>query len=94
MPLGASLAEHKTRMNPHVSFWRTWPGVCAMVLVAALLFFLVTEHTAHFFGVLPFAFILVCPVMHFFMHKGHGANASGSKVEGASQAEPPEGHRH
>jgi hypothetical protein len=58
-------------MKTHVSFWRTWPGVCAILLMAALLFFLVTEHTAHFFGALPFAIFLLCPLMHFFMHRGH-----------------------
>ena len=35
-------------------------------------FFLVTEHTAHFFGLLPFALFLLCPLMMLFMHGGHG----------------------
>jgi hypothetical protein len=32
---------------------------------------LVTEHTAHVFGVLPYLLILACPLMHIFMHHGH-----------------------
>jgi hypothetical protein len=34
-------------------------------------FFLLTEHTAHVFGVLPYLLILACPLMHIFMHHGH-----------------------
>ena len=41
-------------------------------------FFLLTEHTAHVFGVLPFLFILACPLMHIFMHGGHGDGHPGS----------------
>ena len=32
---------------------------------------LLTEHTAHVFGVLPWLLILACPLMHIFMHHGH-----------------------
>ncbi len=66
-------------MNTSVSFWRTWPGFCAILLLAALLFFLVTEHTAHFWGALPFAIFLLCPLLHMFMHRGHGSH--GGKVD-------------
>lgn len=41
----------------------------AFLAIAA--FFLITEHTAHFFGVLPFALLLLCPLLHLFMHGGH-----------------------
>ena len=39
-------------------------------------FFLLTEHRAHLFGALPFAFLLACPLLHFFMHGGHGGHGS------------------
>ena len=53
------------------SWWRTQIGVvnCGFLIVAG--FFLVTEHTAHVFGVLPYLLILACPLMHIFMHHGH-----------------------
>ena len=35
------------------------------------------EHWAHALGVLPYLIILACPLMHLFMHGGHGRNASG-----------------
>ncbi|WP_024302509.1 DUF2933 domain-containing protein [Pseudogulbenkiania sp. MAI-1] len=40
------------------------------VLVAG--FFLFTEHRAHVLGVLPYLLLLACPLMHIFMHHGHG----------------------
>ena len=48
---------------------------------AAAAYYLVTEHTAHVFNVLPFALVLACPLMHFFMHHGgeHG-NTGGGKA--------------
>lgn len=38
-------------------------------------FFLITEHRAHVFGVLPYLLLLACPFMHFFMHGGHGGHS-------------------
>lgn len=48
-----------------------------MVLLAFLAiagFFLLAEHRAHLFGVLPFLLLAACPLLHFFMHRGHGGN--------------------
>lgn len=38
----------------------------------AVLYFLLTEHRAHFFAALPWLILLLCPVMHVFMHRQHG----------------------
>lgn len=38
-------------------------------------FYLITEHTAHFLGALPFLIFLACPLMHLFMHGHHGGHA-------------------
>ena len=35
-------------------------------------FFLLTEHRAHVFGILPLLLLLACPLLHFFMHGSHG----------------------
>ena len=53
------------------SWWRSPIGIvaCGFLIVAG--FFLLTEHTAHVFGVLPYLLILACPLMHIFMHHGH-----------------------
>ena len=65
----ASPQAHQPR-----SLWRTRFGVGWLVLGAVAAFFLLTEHRAHFFGALPFLLILACPLMHLFMHRGHGAH--------------------
>lgn len=40
-------------------------------LASAALFYLLREHWAHVFGVLPYLLFLVCPAMHYFMHGAH-----------------------
>ena len=54
---------------------RTGLALIGFLLIAG--FFLVTEHTAHVFGVLPYALLLLCPLLHLFMHGGHGGHGSG-----------------
>jgi hypothetical protein len=47
-----------------------------LVLVGFLLiaaFFVLTEHTAHVLGVLPYLLLLACPLLHLF-HRGHGSH--------------------
>lgn len=44
-------------------------GFCFFLAVA--LFFLWEEHKAHILGAVPYVLLLLCPVMHFFMHRGH-----------------------
>jgi hypothetical protein len=46
-----------------------WGGF--MVFLGIAVFFLWTEHRAHLLGVLPYAIVLLCPLMHFLMHRGH-----------------------
>ena len=79
-------------------FWSTWSGVCAILLGAALLFFLVTEHTAHLFGALPYLILLACPLMHIFMHHGHGGHGGhGAETNGTTNndsAQDAAGHHH
>lgn len=46
-------------------------------------FFLLTEHTAHVFGVLPYLLLLACPLLHFFGHGHHGGHG-GDETSGES----------
>ena len=52
------------------------------VLLGITGFFLLTEHQAHLFGVLPWLFLLACPVMHLLMHRGH-RHAHGTSERGS-----------
>ena len=70
-------------------FWLTPNGLAAMGLIGGLLYFLLTEHRAHFIYGLPFLILLLCPVMHIFMHRGHGGHGGHSGHDGDSgQASP------
>ena len=43
--------------------------------LAVAAFFLLSEHRAHFLGILPYLLVLACPLMHFFHHGHHGPHA-------------------
>ena len=53
-------------------FWRSRYGIGLLVFGAVAAYFLLIEHRAHLFGALPFLLLLACPLMHVFMHRGHG----------------------
>jgi hypothetical protein len=48
------------------SFWRSPAGLTLLVTVAVGAFYLLTEHTAHLLGALPYLLLLACPLMHMF----------------------------
>jgi hypothetical protein len=63
-------------------FWRSRSGIALLLVVAVGGFLLFTEHRAHVLGVLPFAFLLACPLMHVFMHHGHHHGGHGHRGRG------------
>lgn len=63
--------EHKTHSNGNGNFKLKANWVLAGFLAIAA-FFLIAEHKAHVLPFLPFALLLACPLMHVFMHRGHG----------------------
>jgi hypothetical protein len=42
-----------------------------LAFLSVVVFFLVTEYTAHVLGALPYLLLLACPLMHLFHHGGH-----------------------
>ena len=50
----------------------TWPQATLIVFLSVAGFFLLAEHKAHILGLWPYLILLLCPLMHIFMHKGHG----------------------
>ena len=54
------------------SFWFTPKGFSALGLIGAASYFLFVEHRQHLFEFLPYLILLLCPLMHIFMHGGHG----------------------
>ncbi|MET0211593.1 MAG: DUF2933 domain-containing protein [Vicinamibacterales bacterium] len=63
--------ERDTQEHWHMPMWL---GVCLLLAIAG--FFLWEEHRAHLLGAPPYLFLLLCPVIHLFMHRGHGGHAS------------------
>ena len=63
------------------TFWLSTNGLAAIGLIAAVLYFLLAEHRAHFITALPFLILLLCPLMHVFMHGGHGHGGHGAHHE-------------
>ena len=78
--------DHERSEPP--SFWRSPSGVVLCIALAVMAFYLVTEHTAHFFGVLPYLLILACPLMHLFMHHGHRHGGRPHHQPGSNDDEP------
>lgn len=67
---------------------RTNWALIGFLLVAG--YFLLTEHQAHVVKYLPFALLLLCPLMHLF----HGHGAHHGKSESDTHAASDKGHRH
>lgn len=53
-------------------FWKTPFGVISTIVAVAASVYLWLTHKDHLLAVLPFIILAVCPLMHFFMHRGHG----------------------
>ncbi len=65
------------------SFWLSSKGLAAISLIGFVSYFLLMEHRQHLFEYLPLLILLLCPLMHVFMHGGHG-----HKHGAADNAEP------
>ncbi len=53
------------------SKWLNLHGFLTLVLVALALYALFVEHAEHILPFVPYLVLLLCPLMHVFMHKGH-----------------------
>lgn len=53
-------------------------AICGLALAG---FFILIEHREHVFQALPYLILLLCPLMHIFMHGSHHGNHSGKLDE-------------
>lgn len=79
--------SHEHAMKPNASARMVKLALIGFLLIGA--FYLLTEHQAHLFGVLPWLLLLACPLLHLFMHGGHGHG----RDDGSAGDGPPSGHR-
>jgi len=70
--------------GPHSNSGGQQPWTTSILIgfLAIAAFFLITEHTAHVLGALPYLIVLLCPVLHFFMHRGHGHHSGDGHSHG------------
>lgn len=79
------------RRHPRIASRNRWcTGLALLGFLGIAAFFLLTEHRAHFYGALPYALLLLCPLMHLFLHRGHGGGHGGHSDK---QEQRPEGGR-
>ena len=81
----------RTDQDSAPPFWRSRYALGLLVFGAVAAYFLLSEHRAHFFGALPFLLLLACPLMHMFMHGGHGGHgdqAGGKHAAGSPESSP------
>lgn len=96
-----------TLQDFNINRWlRSTSGQIFLIFLVIAAFYLITEHTAHVFGALPYVLLLLCPLLHLFMHGGHGdhvGHSSQSQRDGQSDSPPnprdsgsdhPQGHVH
>ena len=56
------------------SCFKSYRGWAVLGLAVLLGGYLVIWHGAHLAAILPFLVLAACPLMHIFMHGGHGHN--------------------
>lgn len=70
--------NHNNHQSGTGSRWLSPAKIALYVFLGIAAFFLFTEHLAHLIPFLPWMFLLLCPLMHLFMHGGHGGHGGGN----------------
>ena len=73
-------------MHEHsaIRWWRSRGGVALVGFGFIVAFYVLREHYALALGVLPYLLLLACPLMHLFMHHGHGGHNGGTGSQAGS----------
>ncbi len=85
--------DHEDHGGGKPGFFASRANIVLVGFLAIGGFFLVAEHRAHlipYLGLLPFLLILACPLMHLFMHGGHGEHGGGGNSD--NHQNPPDRH--
>ena len=72
--------------GPSCSFLTSPGGLVLIGFLAVAGVYLWLEHRAHLLGALVWFPLLLCPLMHLFMHHGHGGHSGhGRAADGGGQ---------
>lgn len=66
-PAGSGNAVDRDERRRGIPVW-----LAACLFGGMVIFLLWEEHEAHIMGALPYVFLLLCPIIHFWMHRKHG----------------------
>ena len=59
---------------------RSPQGAALAAVLTAAMIYLFVDHTGHVLALLPYAFVLLCPLMHLLMMRGmHGGHSDHGK---------------
>lgn len=78
----ANESHHPDGRGAGGGFWRLRTGFVFAAFLGIAVFLLLIEQWALAFGVLPFLLLLACPLLHAFMHRGHGSHGIQRDVKG------------
>ena len=82
------------KLHGSCPWWKSPKGIVVLIALAALGVYLIVWHQQHVLGALPFLFILLCPLMHFFMHGGHGHHDTPKDEKGSDEKKEHKGGCH
>ena len=69
-------------MKQNQTTWLTTKNLVIASIGGAALYYLWVEHHSHLIYFLPYLIFLLCPFMHFFMHRGHKHDNGGHHASG------------
>ncbi|MGI1669619.1 MAG: DUF2933 domain-containing protein [Neptuniibacter sp.] len=81
-------------MSKKSSFWCSKSGFAALLMIAVAGYFLLVEHAEHVFPFLPYLFLLMCPLMHLFMHGSHNHGEHKHDSNRTEENTSSQEHRH
>ena len=82
------MKHHEEHHKPeHKAWWQTSSGMLLLVLFAVGGYFLIKAHSVHIAKNWPLLILLLCPLMHIFMHGGHGGHGGHSHHKDAANEE-------
>lgn len=68
---------------------RSFALMTLVAVAAGAAFWLLRDHWGHALGFAPYLLFLACPLMHLFMHRGHGGHGHDHVQDSRNQ--PPAG---